>query len=265
MDVTTRKLAEDQAKKAEAEAQRSREELAHVGRVSTMGEVAGSLAHELSQPLSAILTNAQAARLLMFGDRRDDDQARDALKDITEEALRARDIISGIRSMLKKEPGQMATLDLNVAVRAVLELVRHDLAARRVQPVLRLDPQLPPVTGHAVQLRQVILNLVLNACEAMVDTPADRRTLAIETKRVMPEEVQVSVADNGPGFSDEMLRRACEPFNTTKANGLGLGLAISRSIITAHGGQLIAANNTDKGATVTLTLPAHKSHKATGP
>jgi two-component system, LuxR family, sensor kinase FixL len=262
LDITARKLAEEQAKLAEAEAQRLEQELAHVGRVSMLGELAGSLAHELNQPLTAIVSSADAAERFMQEDRRNDEEVRDALKDILEQGQRAGQIIARIRAMLRKDPGQMARQDINLAVRDVLEMARSDLVIRRVTAVLRLDPQLPPVSGHGVQLRQVLLNLVMNACDAMSDVPAEQRQITIESRRVTPDEVEVSVADTGPGFSEEMLQHAFEPFRTTKANGLGLGLAICRSIIRTHGGRLLAANNSDKGATLRFTLPAQDGSKA---
>jgi PAS domain S-box-containing protein len=249
VDVTERKAAE-------AEAQRSQQELAHAGRVSMLGTLAGSLAHELNQPLTAIVSNAQAVQRLMNADRRDDKEMSDALQDIAEQGQRAGDVIAGMRAMLKKDPGEMAAQDLNRLVMEVLEMVRSDLVIRRVMPVLRLDPLLPPVRGHGVQLLQVLLNLVMNASEAMTDTrDAGSRQLTIGSRRATADEVEVSVADDGPGFPEEMLRHEFEPFHTTKPNGLGLGLAICRSIIATHGGRLVATNNGNKGATVKFTLP----------
>jgi signal transduction histidine kinase len=135
-------------------------------------------------------------------------------------------------------------------------MVRSDLLARRVTLVLQLDPLLPPVKGHEVQLRQVVLNLVTNACDAMSGIPSDRRKLTVKSRRVTPNEVEVSVADCGPGFPEEMLQHQFEPFRTTKSDGLGLGLAICKSIIAAHSGSLVASNNAGEGATVRFTLPA---------
>jgi PAS domain S-box-containing protein len=250
VDVTERK-------EAEAQAQRSQQELAHVGRVSTLGALAGSLAHELNQPLTAIVSSAEAAQRFMSGAQSNDEEVRDALKDIAEQGQRAGEIIAGMRAMLKKDPGQMGAQDMNLIVREVIEMVRSDLVNRRVTARLRLDPLLPPVKGHGVQLRQVLLNLVMNGCDAMSDPRVDRRELTIESRR-MPaaNEVEVSVTDSGPGFPEEMLRHAFEPFRTTKAKGLGLGLAICRSIIATHRGRLVAANNAGEGATLRFTLPA---------
>jgi PAS domain S-box-containing protein len=247
VDVTERR-------EAEAEALRSQQQLAHVSRVSTLGALAGSLAHELRQPLAAIVVNAEAARRLMEHQQLNDEEVLDALNDIAKQGRRAGGIIAEMRAMLKKDPGQMAEEDMNLVVKAVLEMVRNDLVTNRVKLVLRLDPLLPPVYGHAVQLQQVVLNLVLNACEALSEEP-DQRKLTIESKRVPGNEVEISVVDTGPGFSEEMFLNAFEPFRTTKAKGLGLGLAICRSIITAHGGKFVVANNGDKGAAIRFTLP----------
>jgi PAS domain S-box-containing protein len=215
-------------KEAETEAQRSREELAHVSRVSTLGELTASLAHELNQPLTAILTNAAAARFLMNGKQRNDEGVCDALTEITGEGQRAGEIIAGMRAMLRKDSGQMATQDVNVAVREVLEMAHSDLVSRHVTPVLRLDPMLPQVKAHSVQLRQVLLNLVMNACDAMSDMMAEQRQLTIETRRSTGEEVEILVADNGPGFSEQILPHLFEPFHTTKPKGLGLGRSAGR-------------------------------------
>lgn len=255
VDVTERR-------EAEAEAQRSHQELAHVNRVSTLGALTGSLAHELRQPLTAIVTNAEAGQRLMDGGRANDEEVQDALKEIAEQGRRAGKIIAEMRAMLKSEPAQMATQDMNVVVTAVLEMVRSDLVNRGVITELRLDPQLPPVSGHGVQLRQVVLNLVMNACDAMSEEPVGRRTLRIESRRVGDDEVEVSVADTGPGFPEEMLGNAFKSFRTTKAQGLGLGLSICQSIIMAHGGRLAVANNGERGATVKFTLLAQNGSDA---
>jgi PAS domain S-box-containing protein len=249
VDVTERK-------DAEAKAQQSQQELAHVSRVSMLGELAGALAHELSQPLTAVVSSAEAAQRMMNGDRGHDEELRDTLKDVVGEGRRAGEIIAGMRAMLQKEPGEMVVQDVNMAVREVLAMVNSDLVTRHVTPVLRLDPLLPPVTAHSVQLRQVLLNLVMNACDAMSEVTAEQRQLTIESRHITTKEVEVLVADNGPGFSDGILEHLFEPFHTTKPKGLGLGLAICQSIVAAHGGRMLAANVNGRGAMVRLTLPA---------
>lgn len=253
VNLKRRKKAERSLRESQVEAQRSQQELAHVNRVSTLSELTGSLAHELRQPLAAILSSAEAGRQFMNAKQPDVAEVREALHDIEEQGRRAADIITEMRAMLKKDPEQMVAQDLNLVVKAVMEMARSDLMARGVTPVLRLEPRLPMVKGNGVQLRQVILNLVMNAVDAMSEE-AEPRELTIESKRVSPDEVEVSVSDTGPGFSKEMLKSVFEPFRSTKAQGLGLGLAICRTIITAHGGRLEAANNNDEGATVRFTL-----------
>jgi len=246
-------------REAEAEAQRWQHELAHVSRLSTLWALAGSLAHELRQPLAAIVNSAEAGRRFMDAECKNEQEVREALNDIAEQGQRAGAVITEMRAMLKRDPGQMDPQDMNLIVRTVIEMVRSDLVTRRVTPVLRLDPLLPPVRGHGVQLRQALLNLVMNACDAMAEKPASQRTLTIESRSLTTGgEVELSVADTGPGFPEEMLRHPFEPFRTTKAKGLGLGLAICRSIITAHEGGLVVMNNSKTGATIKFTLPIER-------
>lgn len=255
MDITARKLAEELAKEAAAEAQRSQQELAHMSRVSMLVELAGSLAHELNQPLASVVSNAEAAQRLMKNLPASDEEMREALQDIQEEGQRAGEIIARIRAMVKKDNGTMARQDLNLAVREAVAMTHSALTSRQVKPILQLDPVLPFVNGHGVQLRQVLLNLIMNACDAMSGVAADRRQLTIQSRRVSAGEVEISVADSGPGFAEDVLRHVFEPFRTTKAEGLGLGLTISRSIIRTHGGRLTAANKQGGGAALRFTLP----------
>ncbi len=250
VDVTERKATEQ-------DAQRTKEELAHVSRISVLGELAGSLAHELKQPLTAIVSSGEAAQRFVKSGR-NDEEVGEALKDIVEQGQRAGEIIAGICGMLKKDVGQMGPQDINGTIRSVLEMVRSDLAIRGVTATFRLDPHLPPVKGHAVQLQQVVLNLVMNACDAMAGMAPGAARLTIESRRAAAEAVEVSITDSGPGFSKEMLQHVFEPFRTTKAKGLGLGLPICRSIISMHGGRLAAANNHGKGAILRFTLQAQK-------
>jgi C4-dicarboxylate-specific signal transduction histidine kinase len=209
----------------------------------------------LNQPLTAVVSNAEAAQRFMKDLPINDQEVREALQDIREEGRRAGEIIARMRAMVKKDPGQMARQDLNLAVREVLEMAHSELMSRRVAPVLRLDPLLPLVNGHGVQLRQVLLNLVINACDAMSGVAEDRRQLTIASRRVRAGEVEISVSDTGPGVTADALRHVFEPFRTTKSKGLGLGLAICRSIIRTHGGRLNVANNLDGGAKLRFTLP----------
>jgi C4-dicarboxylate-specific signal transduction histidine kinase len=191
----------------------------------------------------------------MNGDPRNDQELSDVLKAVVEQGQRAGKIIAGMRAMLRKAPEKMGEDDVNLAVKEVLQMLGSDLVLRGVTLVLKLDPNLPLINGHGVQLRQVLLNLVINACDAMADMPENGRQLTIESRR-MAQEVEVSLTDSGPGFSKEMLQHVFEPFQTTKAKGLGLGLTICQTIVRMHGGRLVVANNGDKGAIVRFTLSA---------
>jgi len=251
VDVTERKHAE-------SEALQLRRELAHVGRVSTLGELAGSLAHELNQPLTSILSNAQAAQRFLSFAPADLNEVRPILKDIVGEARRAGEVIVRMRAMLKKGEAQMLPLDLNLVIPEVLRLIHSEAVFRNISINCHLAKNLPFVRGDRVQLQQVLLNLIMNACEAMNAKPGRKLKLTIETERLIPGQVKVLVSDTGPGFSAPMVQRLFEPFQTTKRNGLGLGLPICRSIITAHFGRLWLANNGEGGATVCFALPAHE-------
>ncbi len=240
-------------KHAEAEAERSRQELAHFLRVSTMGIMATSLAHELNQPLAAIMANAQAARLMLGTSRPNLDELREILTDVVEEDKRAGEVIGRLRELLKKGEPERVPLNLNALVREVARLVNSDALIRRIGVRLELDPGTPIVRADRVQVQQVILNLVLNALEAMAEGPADNRMVLVRTEKG-PREVRLSVDDGGNGLGDGG-DRVFEPFYTTKPAGMGMGLSIARSIILAHGGTIWATNNPVRGATFSFTLP----------
>jgi C4-dicarboxylate-specific signal transduction histidine kinase len=246
-DITDRK-------RAEMDAAIQRQELAHLSRVSMLGELSGALAHELSQPMAAILINAQAARRMLSMDPVDAHEARAALDDIISNNKRAGAVIERLRALLKKGDIAVEALDLNDIVRDVLDLAHSDVLARRVSVTTHLEPSTLPVHGDRVQLQQVLLNLVLNACESMSGTDADDRLLTIRTG-VESGLASVSVTDRGVGIPDDQLKAVFEPFVTFRERGLGLGLAISRSIVVAHGGRIGAENNADRGATFRVLLP----------
>ena len=235
--------------------QRHRQELAHVNRVSALGELAGSLAHELNQPLMAILSNAQAASRFLVHQRVDLDEVRDIVKDIAGESRRAGEIIQRMRGMLRKDQMRTELVNLNETIPAVLGIMRSDLIVRNVAIGTELAPGLPLVCGDGVQLMQVLLNLIANACDAMGDKPSSERRLAIATGPDGGNVVEVSVSDRGRGIPPERLEQVFEPFFSTKPQGIGMGLAICRSIITMHGGRLWAENNTNGGATFHFKLP----------
>ena len=235
---------------------RQRDELAHLSRVAMLGELSGSLAHELNQPLTAILSNAQAAQRFLAQSPPRIDKLAEILADIVKSDHRAGAVIQRLRSLLKKEEAQRHPLDLNDVVEESLHLMRSDLMNRQVVVSTDLDA-LPVVSGDRNQLQQVLLNFVMNGCDAMEGQEADRRLL-VRTRANAQGNVEVTVADRGAGIPLEDLERIFEPFVTTKASGLGLGLAICKSIVEAHGGRLWATNNADCGATLHCELPAKR-------
>jgi PAS domain S-box-containing protein len=251
-DITDRRQAEQDAREL-------RESLSHVTRVTMAGELAASIAHELNQPLTAILSNAQAAqRFLASGTRANAQEVAEALVDIAQDAERAGEVIRRLHGLLRKGDIKQERLDLNRAIREVTTLARNEAVLREVAVELDLADDLPLVSGDRIQLQQVVLNLVMNACEAMSGTGAGARELRVETRRSAPGAVQVSIRDSGPGIDENSIDRIFEPFVTTKSGGMGMGLSISRSIVEAHGGELRAAANPDRGSTFAFSLPIHR-------
>ncbi|SEI28625.1 PAS domain-containing sensor histidine kinase [Paraburkholderia hospita] len=234
---------------------RNQQELAHVTRVSTMGELAASLAHELNQPLTAIQINAQAAQRFMATDAVDLAEVREILNDIVRDNDRASEVIRRIRALVKKGEREIASLDPAAVIRDVVLLLHSDAILRGVRVSLDIDANLPRVRGDKVQLQQVMLNLLLNAFDAMESRPASDRVVAVFITLESPRIVRVAVRDRGPGLSSDQPAMIFKPFFTSKREGLGLGLSISRSIIEMHGGRLWAENNADQGATFYFTLP----------
>jgi PAS domain S-box-containing protein len=248
VDVTRRRQAEE-------EARRQREELAHVLRVTTLGELAGSLAHEINQPLAAILTNAQAVRRLLAAGRSQAPDVAEALADIAADARRTSEIIRRLRVLFKREPGERRPLDLDRLAAEVVELLRFDLQRKGITIRYALGEDLPAVPGDAVQLQQVLLNVLVNAGEAIAATEDGPREITVETRRGAPGQLVFSVRDTGIGVKDPDLDRIFQHFVSSKADGLGMGLAISRSIVQAHGGRIWATANPDRGLTVHVELP----------
>jgi signal transduction histidine kinase len=242
-------------KQGELETQRLRQDLTHIGRVSAMGELTASLAHELNQPLTAILSNAQAAEVLLAADPVNLQKIREIVSDIVADDKRAGDVIRRLRALVKKGDLEQVALDLNEVVSEVAWLVRNDAVIRNVSMSVELAADLPRVRGDRVQLQQVVLNLVLNGLEAMRESGAGDRTLVIRTARDGAAAVAVAVQDSGTGIDETSKDRMFQPLYTTKTAGLGMGLAIARTIVEAHGGRLGAANNVQGGATVHFTLP----------
>ena len=242
-------------KAADMEVEQRRKEVTHLTRVAILGELSGALAHELNQPLTAILSNAQAAQRLLARDPADLAVVGEILDDIVTDDLRAGEVITRLRALLKKGEASFHPLDVNDVATEVLALARSELIERHATVDTRLAPGLPSVRGDRVQLQQVMLNLLLNACEAMSARTPAQRTLTVSTALDGSGLLLISIADRGSGIPPDAADRLFEPFFTTKSQGLGLGLSICRSIIDAHGGRLWADNNADQGATFTFALP----------
>ncbi len=257
IDITERR-------QSEAALLRQRSELAHLSRVAMLGELSGSMAHELNQPLTAILSNAQAAQRFLAAEEADLGEVRDILMDIVSEDKRAGEIIRRLRLLLRKGELQQQPLDVNEVVQEVLKLVRSDLVNQNVAVQTELEPGLPVVHGDRVQLQQVLLNLVMNGCEAMAGTEKNARQLTIRTDRSEDGSVRISVADCGPGIAPEKLEQIFESFYTTKPHGMGLGLTVCRTIVTAHHGKLWATSKPGQGATVWLALPVGEKGRGAG-
>ena len=247
MDVTARRTAELLA----AEQQR---ELLHLSRAAMLGEMSGALAHELRQPLMAILSYAQGARRLTANPRPDLDQVRHSLDAIIKADRHAGGVIDRLHTMLKRTDRQPEPVDVNEAVREILDLVSLELRARAVASVNHLAADLPKILADRIQVQQVLMNVILNACDAMSQVAPAYRQLAVTTSSD-GHQIQILVRDTGPGIPDANIHRVFEPFVTTKVNGLGLGLAICRSIVRAHGGEIRASNNPEGGSTFQISLP----------
>jgi PAS domain S-box-containing protein len=246
-DIEDRKRAEETLRKAQSE-------LAHVTRVTTMGELAASIAHEVNQPLSAIVNNGSACMRWLNGVAPNLDEAREATRRIIRDGNRAGEIIARIRALLRKTGAEKARLDINQTIREVSTLMRNEAAGKGVALRLELAAGLPPVLGDRVQLQQVILNLIMNGIEAMASSPARPRELLIRSRQHESDKALVAVQDSGVGLDGQQLEKLFDAFYTTKPQGLGMGLAISRSIVEDHGGQLWATPNDGPGATFQFTL-----------
>jgi PAS domain S-box-containing protein len=267
-DITERKRAEEAL-------QRAQTELAHVSRVMTVGQLSASIAHEMNQPLSAIVTNANAGIRWLAGDSPDLQEANQAIKRIIRDGQRASAVVGRMHALFKKAPTTKEPLDINEVIQEVLSLSQGEIKSHGISLRTRLANDLPMVMGDRIQFQQVILNLVLNAIQAMTETTEGRREMEVSSEKVLakrggykPESqeqtsladvewshVLITVQDSGPGLDAELVTRLFEAFYTTKPQGLGIGLTISRSIIEAHGGKLWAKTNASPGATFQFTLP----------
>jgi PAS domain S-box-containing protein len=256
VDVSDRKRAEAAARESRKGYREVQRELAHANRVATIGHLSASIAHELNQPIGAAITYANAAKSWLSAQPPDLEEVHHALELVIECGVQAGNVIDRIRALVKKAPSRQDDVDVNEAILAVIALTRSERARRGVSTETQLADNLPAVAGDRVQLQQVILNLLLNAIEAMSSTPAGRRQLLISTVKSDLKNVLVKVQDSGPGFTPENFERLFEAFYTTKPDGLGMGLSICRSIVEAHQGRLWATANAPQGAIFQFTLPA---------
>ena len=248
LDITRRKLAE-------LEAQAHRNEAAHMLRVASLGELSSALAHELKQPLTAILTNVQAAQHLLARDNFDLQQVREILSDVVADDKRAGEVIDRLHVLIKRREFQPEPLEANQLIRDVLRLMNHELTGRSVRVVTELTAGVLSIRGDRVQLQQVLLNLILNAVDSMSQPTTSDRTLTLRSRRMGDNVIQISVSDTGHGIPPGDEEAIFESYYTTKPEGLGLGLSLSRSILAAHGGHLRAENQGSSGATFHCSIP----------
>jgi signal transduction histidine kinase len=253
IDVTERKRAEeerDRLRQLEAD-------LAHINRVSLMGELASSIAHEVNQPLSGVVSNANACLRWLTGDAPNLEEVREAARRIVRDGKRAAEVIARIRALAKRAETPQARLDLNETMREVLVLVGDEAKREGARIHTDFADDLSPVAGDQVQLQQVVLNLVMNGIEAMSSVGERARELVITTRNLDPDQVQVTVDDSGIGLDPDVRDKIFAPFYTTKPGGMGMGLSISRSILEAHGGRLWATAKDGPGAVFHFTLPRY--------
>jgi C4-dicarboxylate-specific signal transduction histidine kinase len=232
-------------------------ELAHANRVAALGQLTTSIAHEISQPIAAMVTHAQAALHWLAADPPDLEEVQQTLDRIVKNGNRAGEIIRQMRALIKKTAPRKDRLDINEALREAVALTHGEAIRNGVSVRMQLAEGLPPIAIDRVQLQQVILNLIINAIEAMSCVDEAPRDLALSTETIEADAVQVTVRDSGPGLAPAVMAHLFDAFHTTKANGLGLGLSICRSIIEAQGGKLWASANAPRGAIFQFTLPAH--------
>jgi PAS domain S-box-containing protein len=259
LDLSERKKAEESLRESERRYRETQAELAHVTRVTILGELTASIAHEVNQPLAAVLTNAEACLLWLNRDTPNLDAVRRSVEWIIKDGNRASEVIRRVRALAKKSDTPKAVLDINDVVNEVIDLMRRELFNHRVSPRMELAA-LGIVRADRVQLQQVIINLVINGIEAMQAVTDLPRELVIRTHQHEAHQVMVTVKDCGVGFPAEHVDRLFNAFFTTKSDGMGMGLSICRSIIEAHGGRLWAEQNLPRGATFHFTLPLHQEH-----
>jgi signal transduction histidine kinase len=239
---------------AEVQARQRMAELAHINRFSTAGVLTSSMAHEINQPLGAILTNAETVQAILKSPSPDTVELNEIVDDIIRDDRRAAEVIRRVRSLLTKTPFELKSLDLNDVTRETIEFLSSLAVGRKIELVSMIAPDALPILGDRVQLQQVILNLVVNGIDAMRDTPAENRIISIRTSRV-DGFAELSVSDLGPGIPEDKLKEIFEPFFSSKPEGMGMGLSIARTIIEAHRGLILAKNRDHGGASFEIRLP----------
>ncbi len=254
MDITERKRAEEDLRESERRYREAQMELHHVNRVTTMGQLTASIAHEVNQPIAAAVTNAHAGLRWLAAQPPDLEEVRDAFEQIIKAGNQASEVIGRIRALIKKVPAPKTSLDINEAILETIALTRSEMERHRTLLQTELANNLPRIWGDRVQLQQLILNLIINAIEAMSEVREGSRAMLISTGVDTPDGVIVAVRDSGPGLKLESLDHLFDPFYTTKPTGMGMGLSICRSITEAHGGRLWATANAPRGAVFQFTL-----------
>src|SRR5438034_348187 len=250
-------------KRADLQLQIQREEMSHLNRVALMGEITASVAHELNQPLTAIANNASAARRFLERGNIDPSLMQQLLQDMVADSQRAGEVIRGIRALVRKEASAHTLLDLNAVITDTVRLVSSDVLTRESVVTTELDPQLPQVNGALVQIQQVLLNLIINALDAMEGLPPAERRIIIRTRTDKGDVVEVSVRDFGTGLPKDQPDKVFDHFFSTKQKGMGMGLTIVRSIIEAHGGTIVAENAPERGTRMIVRLPAVRGQMQT--
>ena len=258
-DTDTDVTAEVRADRAETELRKLQAGLAHVSRVTILGELTASLAHEVNQPLAGIVSSADACLHWLAAQPPNVDKARRAIGRITRDAKRASDVVARVRNLAKKGPLQWTWVDINETVEETISLATRELSQNNVSLETQLAENLPQILADRIQLQQVILNLIINACEALTAADDEFRKLSISTAREM-DGVALTVCDTGVGIDPQQIETVFEAFHTTKPGGMGMGLAVSRSIIEGHGGRLWAEPNEPRGAIFKFTIPSKKEN-----
>jgi signal transduction histidine kinase len=248
-------VQEHRRRRAQFDMQHFYGDMTHAARLMLLGDITASVAHQVTQPLAAILNNVETAEILLARGQPSLTEVREIIADIRRDNLRATEVVRRLRTMLRKHELQLERTDINALVASVLALIRPEVMRRHIELRTALEPELPRVSGDPVQLQQVLLNLLINAMDALSCTPRTLRSLDIRTGLHDPGCIEVAISDNGHGISPEQLPKVFDPYFTTREEGLGLGLSIARSIVQAHGGTIWAENPRSGGSVFRFTLP----------